>query len=156
MTARAGRLAAEDAVTRETCAIHVLREALQQSPVTREGLRVLGAEDAAGLVTRAFHERGLATDFADVAALADRFSHRDLERLARLHDDDFSAAELLARLEFLDTVPDEAFDGAFDGVDEERIGEIRRFARGWAEDIKLRRVEDGDADYDDPDIPEVD
>ncbi|MFI7616908.1 hypothetical protein ACIBP6_37345 [Nonomuraea terrae] len=151
VTARAGRLTAEDAVTRETCAIHLLREALQRPPVACAGLPVLAAEDAAGLVTRAFHEQGLVADFADVAALAARFSHRDLERLAQLHDDDFSASELLARLEFLDTVPDETY-----GVDEERIGEIRRFARGWVEDIKARRVEDGDADYDDPDIPEVD
>lgn len=152
VTERAGRVSV--AATGRACEIHLVREALQQPPVTRGELRVVGVGDAAGLVTCSFHDRGLVTDAADVAALAGRFSHRDLERLARSHDDDFSTAELLARLEFLDAAPDEAFEAH--GLDERTVAAIRDFARGWVEDIKLRRVEDGDADYDDPDVPEVD
>ncbi|MFG2073574.1 hypothetical protein [Nonomuraea maritima] len=153
---RAGRVSV--AATGRVCEIHLVREALQRPPVTCGELRVVGVEDAAGLVTCSFHERGLVGDAADVAALAGRFSHRDLERLARSHDDAFSTAELLARLEFLDTCLDAAPDEAFEahGLDERTVAAIRDLARAWVEDIKLRRVEDGDADYDDPDVPEVD
>ncbi|WP_281284012.1 hypothetical protein [Nonomuraea deserti] len=41
-------------------------------------------------------------------------------------------------------------------MDPRRIGEIRRFAHAWVEDIRLRRVDDGDADVDDPDLPDID
>ena len=56
------------------------------------------------------------------------------------------------RLEFVDLIADEEFEAY--GVDGERVGEIRGFARAWVEDIGLRRAEEGDIDYDD--VPEPD
>ncbi|MFI9588774.1 hypothetical protein [Nonomuraea sp. NPDC052265] len=91
---------------------------------------------------------------ADAAAAAQEFSFRDLERLAAAHLDDFSPRELLMRLEFVELMSDERFEAH--GLDERHIVDIRAVAREWAEDIKLRRADDGDADYDDPDLPEVD
>lgn len=138
----------------ECCEVTLAREALREPPVTRDGITMAGLSDLAGLRTRDLHERGLAGDVADVAALAGTFSFRRLEQLAAAHLDGFSPHELLMRLEFVELMADESFEAH--GLDEHRIGEIRAFARTWAEDIKLRRADDGDADYDDPDVPEVD
>ncbi|MGI5269655.1 hypothetical protein ACQEUU_10930 [Nonomuraea sp. CA-218870] len=110
--------------------------------------------DAAGARLRAFHDRGLALDVAALAAVADPYSFRDLERLGRLHADDFSTAELLMRLEFVEFIADEEFAAC--GVAPDRSREIRAWAAAWAEDIAMRRVDDGDAEYDVPDLPGVD
>ncbi|MEU8247621.1 hypothetical protein [Nonomuraea sp. NPDC048916] len=114
----------------------------------------IGLDDAVGLRMRALHERGLARDVIDVAAVAHHYSFRDLERLARAHNDVFSPRELAMRLEFVDSIADEEFEAY--GLGGDRVREIRRFAAAWAEDIKLRRAEEGDADYDDPDLPGID
>ncbi|NUP82961.1 MAG: hypothetical protein HOV96_36030 [Nonomuraea sp.] len=159
------RLVVEDATTADRCEITLTRETLREPAAAcgehgvpglpgAAGHKVVGPADLAGLRTRDLHERGLAGDVADVAAMAEVFSFRDLERLAAAHLDGFSPRELLMRLEFVELMADESFEAH--GVDEERIGEIRAFARAWAEDVKLRRADDGDADYDDPDLPEVD
>ncbi|WP_221762030.1 hypothetical protein [Nonomuraea sp. WAC 01424] len=113
-----------------------------------------GPADLIGPMVRDLHERGLPADVADVAAAAQGHSFRELERLAAAHLDGFSPAELLMRLEFVELMTDERFEAL--GLDEPRIAEIRAFAGEWAEDIKLRRADDGDADYDVPDLPEVD
>ncbi len=154
VTPRMGRLMVEDPTTGETCAFDLLREALQERPITCGGLKVLGLEDAIGLKMRAVHERGLARDIIDVAAAAHLYSYRALEQLAVVHNDTFSVHELLSRLEFVDSMADEAFEAY--GLDEERTREIRRFAQGWVEDIKLRRADDGDVDYDADDVPDID
>lgn len=154
VTPRMGRLIVTEPVTGEACEFDLLREALQQPPLTCGELRVLGLEDAIGLKMRALHERSLARDVIDVASVAHLYSFRALEHFAKLHNEEFSLYELVMRLEFVDLIADEDF--AAYGVDEERIKEIRRFAYAWVEDIKLRRVDDGDIDYDDPDVPEVD
>ncbi|MCA2188214.1 hypothetical protein [Nonomuraea cavernae] len=114
----------------------------------------IGLDEAVGLRMRALHERGLAQDFIDVAAVAHHYSFRDLERLARSHNELFSPRELVMRLEFVDSIADEEFEAY--GLDEDRIREVRSFAAAWAEDIKLRRAEEGDIDYDDPDLPDID
>ncbi|MEO3797213.1 hypothetical protein ABGB14_44030 [Nonomuraea sp. B10E15] len=58
------------------------------------------------------------------------------------------------RLERVEGMTVEAFEAY--GVDEARIVEIRQFVQGWVEDLKLRRVDDGDAGHDDPDLPDID
>ncbi|NRQ39661.1 nucleotidyl transferase AbiEii/AbiGii toxin family protein [Nonomuraea sp. NN258] len=153
-TPRTGRLLVEDPATGHGCALHLLREALQRPPVSHEGLPVLDLEDAIGLKLRDLHERSLARDVIDVAAAAHLYSFRQLEHLARLHNDAFSLPELVMRLEFVELMDDEDFSA--DGIGAERIREIRRFAYAWVEDVKWRRADDGDADHDDPDLPALD
>ncbi|MEU0571069.1 hypothetical protein ABZ297_37540 [Nonomuraea sp. NPDC005983] len=148
------RLHVTDPETGQGCDVDVLREALQQPPARCGDLWVVGLEDAVGLGMRALHERCLARDLIDIASVAGLYSRRDLEHLARPHTEDFSPHELAARLEFADQIADEAFEAH--GQAPERIVEIRRFATSWVEDIKLRRADDGDTDYDDPDLPDID
>lgn len=154
VTPRMGRLIITDPVTGQACEFDLLREALQQAPATCGELRVVGLEDAIGLKMRALHERSLARDIIDVASVAHLYSFRQLENFARIHNEEFSLYELVSRLEFVDLIADEEFESY--GVAEERIKEIRRLAYAWVEDIKLRRADDGDADWDDPDVPEID
>lgn len=115
---------------------------------------VASPDDAVGLKMRDLHERGLACDFIDIAAIGDLYSFRELERLARPHTPGFSLAELVMRLEFVDHIDDADF--AAHGVTEDRLHDIRRFAHAWAEDIKLRRGEEGDLDGPDFDLPPID
>ncbi|MCK2221611.1 nucleotidyl transferase AbiEii/AbiGii toxin family protein [Actinomadura sp. ATCC 31491] len=154
VTPRMGRMLVEDPVTGETCEFDLLREALQQRPITCGTIDVLGLDDAVGLKMRAVHERSLARDLIDIAAVAHLYPYRALEQLAAVHHDSFSVHELLMRLEYVELMDDEAFEAY--GLAEERVREIRRFVQGWVEDIKLRRADDGDVDYDADDVPEPD
>jgi hypothetical protein len=154
VTPRVGRLMIEDTVTGEKCALDLLREALQQPPVACGAVPVLSVEDAVGLKMRALHERSYARDIIDVASVAHLYSFRALESLAKPHLDHFSAYELAMRLEFVDLMGSEEFEAY--GLGEEQIRQVRRFAQAWLEDIQLRRADDGDADYDYPDVPEID
>lgn len=151
---RTGRLRVTEPETGRTCTLDLAREALQWPPSTCGDIAVLSLEDAAGLKVRAFHGYGMARDLIDVEAVGDLYSYRELERFARLHDEEFSLPELVMRLEFADHIADADF--AAHGVDEERIRRIRRFAHAWAEDIKLRRRDDGDLDEADFDVPAID
>lgn len=153
-TPLSGRLEVADSYTEESCRIVLLREALQEPASVLEPCPVVGQDDAVGLKVRALHDRGLARDFIDVAAVSELYSFRELERLGAVHDDDFRTEDLLERLETVDALADEGFLGY--GVDEDGLVRIRRFAYAWAEDIKLRRAEDGDTLRDPPDLPELD
>ncbi|MEV7006062.1 nucleotidyl transferase AbiEii/AbiGii toxin family protein [Streptosporangium sp. NPDC051022] len=152
VTPRMGRLVVSDPVTEQSCEFDLLREAFQRQPVIVGDVSVVSLDDAVGLKMRALHERSLARDVIDVASVSHLYGFRDLEHLARLHNEEFSLAELVMRLEFVELIADEDFEAY--GIDEERIGEIRRFAASWVEDIGLRRAEEGDAEYDE--IPEPD
>ncbi|MER7361404.1 hypothetical protein ACI2LC_16625 [Nonomuraea wenchangensis] len=110
--------------------------------------------DELALAMRALHERGHAGDLAEVAAARDLYSFRELESLARRRHETFSVRELADRLEFAEFIADEEFEAC--GLDEEGVRAVRRFAREWLEDIKLRRADDGDVDYDAEDVPGVD
>lgn len=154
VTPRVGRLLVEDTSTGERCPFDVLREALQQSPITWGTLRVLGLGDAVGLKMRALHERSAARDIIDVAAVAHLYSFRALESLAKPHNDYFSPYELAWRLEAVDSIDDKEFEAY--GLGDEQIRQVRRFAQAWLQDIQLRRADDGDAEYDYPDMPDID
>ncbi|WP_144070197.1 hypothetical protein [Nonomuraea indica] len=151
---REAALAVRDEVTGERREVVLRREALQRPAVTLGGLRVIDTDDAVGLALRALHDAGLAGDLAVAARAGRSRTFRELEALARPHHDDFALPELVMRLEFAELMPDEAFQAS--GVDVTEAARVRAFARAWAEDIRLRRSEDGDADYDDPDLPAVD
>ncbi|MEU7898569.1 hypothetical protein AB0B45_37620 [Nonomuraea sp. NPDC049152] len=154
VTERLARMVVRDEVSGERCAVSVLKEALRDRPLALEPYRVVGQDDAVGLKVRALHGRGLPRDFIDVAAAAERYSFRELERLGAAYEEDWLLDDLIQRLESVDLLADEAFMAY--GVDEERLHEIRRFAYAWVEEIKLRRADDGDAEHDDADVPEVD
>lgn len=151
---REAALAVRDEVTGERREVVLRREALQRPAVTLGGLRVIDADDAVGLALRALHDAGLAGDLAVAARAGRSRTFRELEALARPHHDNFALPELVMRLEFAELMPEEAFQAS--GVDGTEAARVRAFARAWAEDIRLRRSEDGDADYDDPDLPAVD
>ncbi|WP_143591003.1 nucleotidyl transferase AbiEii/AbiGii toxin family protein [Thermoactinospora rubra] len=151
---RWGRMLVVEEVSGQECEVDLMREALLDQPLTLDLCQVVGQDDAVGLKVRALQARGLPRDFIDVAAVADLYAFRELERLGRLHDDEWSLDNLLQRLEGVDLLDDDAF--LIYGITEERLHEIRRFAYAWVEDIKLRRAEEGDIEYDAPDIPDVD
>jgi predicted nucleotidyltransferase component of viral defense system len=148
------RLVVIDPISEQSCEFDVMREALQQRPMVCGELWVVALEDAIGLKMGALAGRSVPRDIIDVASVSHLYGFRALESMARLHNDEFQMSELVSRLEYIDFMDDDEF--AAYGLDEQRITEIRRFAQAWVEDIKLRRVEDGDADYESSDIPELD
>ncbi|TDE57637.1 hypothetical protein E1295_07610 [Nonomuraea mesophila] len=152
VTPRTGRLTVEDAG--ESCPVDLMREVFRRPPVRCGIVPVPSVEDTIGLTMRALHDRGHARDIIDVASVAHLYAFRELEGLGRAHDDGFEPYELASRLECAEFIGDDEF--LAHGVDPRRIAEIRGFARAWVEDIKLRRVDDGDADLDDPDLPDID
>lgn len=142
-TPRTGRLTVIAPGGGRAVGLGLLREALQARPLITELGPVVGLDDAVGLKVRALHGRGLPRDVVDVAAAAHRYAYRELERLGALHDDGFSVDELLARLDRVEHHPDEAYEAC--GLAADDIRRVRLFALNWAEDIRLRRVEDGDS-----------
>lgn len=143
VTPRRGRMTVADTISGHAVELDLLREALQDRPLITELCPVVGLDDAIGLKVRALHDRGLSRDFIDVAAVGHLYPYRELERLGALHDEEFSVAELLLRLDSIEYHPDEAYEAY--GLDADDIRRVRLFALNWAEDIRLRRVEDGDA-----------
>ncbi|WP_053174667.1 hypothetical protein [Nonomuraea sp. SBT364] len=108
------------------------------------------SRDGAGELVLMLHDRGLPGDVAAAAALGGRWSFRELEGLARACDAGFSLDELVMRLEYAEFIADDEYAAHGDGP------EIRRFAAAWVAEVKLRRADDGDAEYDVPDTPGVD
>lgn len=141
-TPRMARLTIADPVAQQECEMDLLKEALQQRPVLLDLIPVVALDDAVGLKVRALYSRSVPRDLIDVAAAGQHYSFRDLERLGALHEEEFSIGELAVRLQATDLLADEMFEAY--GLDATRIAEVRRFAFDWLEDIKQRRVEDGD------------
>lgn len=130
--------------TGESCEVDLLKEALQQPAAMLRVGPVVHLDDAIGMKTRALADRGFPRDLIDVAAAADLYGIRDMERLASRQSDEFFVTALATRLEASELMPDRAFEAYGLGADE--IARLRRFAFDWLEDIKQRRVEDGDID----------
>jgi hypothetical protein len=149
-----GRLIVTDKIHDQACEVGLAREALQSRPAFLDLCPVVGLDDAVGLKVRALHGRGLPRDFIDVASVSDLYGFRRLEHLGAVHTEDWSLEDLLQRLDSVELLAEESF--AVYGLNEDRIRGIRRFAHAWAEDIKLRRVEEGDIDFDPSDLPEPD
>ncbi|MGH3711852.1 MAG: nucleotidyl transferase AbiEii/AbiGii toxin family protein [Micromonosporaceae bacterium] len=143
-TPRMARIDISDPLTGQSVPLDLMKEALQQHPLYLELCPVVGLDDAVGLKVRAIHGRSMARDLIDVASVADQYSFRELERLGRIHDEDFSVIELAGRLEAVYLIDDEDFTDY--GLSEAEIATVRRFALDWLEDIKHRRVADGDID----------
>ncbi len=133
VSARATRLTVHDPVTEQTFAVDLLREDLADPAEEVDGTPVVALLDAAGLAMRDLHERGTADDVLNVASVRALYSYRELETLGRAHLDDFAAEELADRLDAAEMMP--------------LPREIRAWALAWAEDIRLRRPEEGDTDW---------
>lgn len=142
-TPRLARLIVTEPVTAQACEIDLLKEALQREPVTICELRVVHFDDAVGLKLRALHERSVARDYIDAAAIGAVLPFAEMERLATLHTENFSTRELVGRLEGVEFIDLDEF--ARYGLDEDAVRDIRRFALTWATEIKRRRAADGDA-----------
>lgn len=121
---------------------HPQRSALAPALRTEHGL-VLSLEDVVGTKVRALADRGLARDLIDVRAATTHWSHAELEELGRRHArDTFDLNELQARLAGTDWIDDTEF--AAHGLNDAAIGDLRRWAQEWADDIAARLQEETD------------
>ncbi|MFF4899246.1 hypothetical protein [Streptomyces sp. NPDC001068] len=134
------RLLVTDAVSEESAEVDLLKEALWHPPV-RTGLGLtLSAEDTVGMRVWALTDRGLPGDLAVVHAAADRWSLPDLEDLGRRHArDTFDLADLQSRLTGTDWMDDRRFTAQ--GLDDQAVLNLRRWAQTWADDIAERLME---------------
>jgi hypothetical protein len=134
-TPRMARLEVSDG--RQSCEVDLLKEAIGP-PVQLEIGPVLTLDDAVGLKMRALHDRAAHRDFIDVHAAATRsgYTYPDLERVAVMHTPHFASADLADRLEAVELRDDRTFYGY--GLDDAKIAEVRRWALGWAADIRVR------------------
>jgi hypothetical protein len=139
-TSRMARLEVSD--SRQSCEVDLLKEAIGP-PVQLEIGPVLGLDDAVGLKMRALHDRAAHRDFIDVHAAATRggYTYADLERVAVVHTPHFASADLADRLEAVELRDDRTFYGY--GLDDAQIAEVRRWALGWAADVRARTCQAG-------------
>ncbi|MEH0577483.1 MULTISPECIES: hypothetical protein [Streptomyces] len=118
------------------------KETFWSPPVPTSYGPALCLQDAVGTKIRALYDRGLAVDLIDARAAAARFTHPDLEELARRHArDDFDLPTFQTRLEGTDHYPDTAFTEY--GLTEPDIAELRAWAQSWSTDIAERLLEEG-------------
>lgn len=112
----------------------------EEPPVT---LPVVALEDAAALSTALLADRGMPRDLIDVHALVGGYREGELIALAGELDADFQPAALADRLETLA----EAADGRFRarGVPAEDVDGLKRWALGWAQDLRLDLLETQEA-----------
>ncbi|WP_327320807.1 hypothetical protein [Streptomyces sp. NBC_01235] len=118
------------------------KETFWSPPVPTSYGPALCLQDAVGTKIRALYDRGLAVDLIDARAASARFTHPDLEELARRHArDDFDLPTLQTRLTGTDHYPDTAFTEY--GLTEPDIAELRAWAQSWSTDIAERLLEEG-------------
>ncbi|MFF8729160.1 hypothetical protein ACF073_22065 [Streptomyces sp. NPDC015171] len=135
-------LTVTDPPTGTTVLLALHKETFWSPPVLTPYGPTLCLEDAVGTKIRALYDRGLAVDLIDARAAAARFSHPDLEELARRHArDTFDLPALRTRLEGTDYYPDHAFTAY--GLTGEEITALRAWAQGWSTEIAERLLEDG-------------
>ncbi|MEG8281123.1 hypothetical protein [Streptomyces sp. AHA2] len=129
-----------DAVTGQECGVSLRKEVLWRPPVPTGLGPALSLEDLAGIRVRDLADHGLARDLVHVHAVSSRWSHPELEELARRHaPDTFDPTDLQARLTGTDWLDDRAF--VAEGVEPEDVAGLRRWAQEWADDIAERLIE---------------
>ncbi|MEV5358628.1 nucleotidyl transferase AbiEii/AbiGii toxin family protein [Streptomyces sp. NPDC052693] len=129
-----------DAATGEECQVGLRKEVLWRPPVPTRLGPALSLDDLAGTLVRDLADRGLARDLVDVHAVSARWSHPELEELARRHaPDTFDPTDLQARLTGTDWLDDRAFTSQ--GLDAGDVAGLRRWAQEWADDIAERLIE---------------
>ena len=135
----------------ERCELDILKEAFAPPPAKTPYGPALPLDAVIGTKVRALASRGLPRDLIDVHAASALHSNGELESLGRQYardGGDYSLAGLATRLEAADWYEDQAF--AEYGVSVEDIADLRRWAQGWADDIRRRLyAENFDFDEDD-------
>lgn len=146
------RFAVTDPETGEERAVQILKETVWRPPVPTGLGPCLAAEDVVGTKVRALAARGFARDFIDVHAASAHWPPAELEEFGRRHawDDAFDLADLRARLDGADWIDDREFTAY--GLAEDRVAELRGWARAWSDDIGERLLEE--APYEDEDRDE--
>jgi hypothetical protein len=143
------RFMVTDPVHGQDCEVDLLKEAFNWPPQDTQWGPVLGLDDVIGTKVRALSNRGYPRDLIDVRAAARIRSHADLESLGRLHArDEFDLEDLAARLDGAQFIEDEDF--AAYGLSGYDIGDLRRWAQAWCDEIRHRLyAENLDFDGDD-------
>ncbi|MFF4532475.1 hypothetical protein ACFY1P_24805 [Streptomyces sp. NPDC001407] len=138
----AARFTVADPKSGEECAVDLRKETLWRPVVPTEYGPVPAVEDVVGLEVRALADLGLARSLVDVRAAAARWSPVELEELGRRHARDaaFDLTDLQARLAGAEWIDDGEFTAQ--GLDEAAVGELRRWAQAWADDIAERLMEE--------------
>ncbi|MEV5902599.1 hypothetical protein [Streptomyces sp. NPDC052127] len=135
-------LAVLDRATDTVLRLALHKETFWSPPVPTPYGPALALPDAVGTKVRALYDRGLAVDLIDARAASVRFTHPDLEELARRHArDDFDLPTLQARLTGTDHYPDTAFTAY--GLTEDQLTDLRAWAQSWSTDIAERLLEEG-------------
>jgi hypothetical protein len=128
----------------EAYAVHVAKEPLSRPPV-RVGLGlsrpvpVVALEDCAAMKVAAVADRATVRDLIDVHDLTAYFAPGELLTMAVHLDEDLQPRSLADRLDKLVEADDAAY--AAQGLDEERIAAVKRWAFDWAQDIRLDLME---------------
>lgn len=150
-----GRIEVHDTATGERCEVDFLKEPLQKAPVPMGRLTVVAMDDLAGMKASALATRAAPRDFIDVRALSEFIPLREIERRARIrNEEEFHVRYLAESLEAIGELAFEEFESL--GLDGDQLRELMLWAQAWADEIKQRRVADGDADEDyEPDIAEA-
>jgi Nucleotidyl transferase AbiEii toxin, Type IV TA system len=141
---RFARVVVSDPHTGEACEVDLTKATLRVSPVVVDSCPVLGFDDAIGLKMRAVHDRGIARDLIDAAALVGQYGFERLEWLCRSHEPDFSLRRLASRLEAAESRDDSEFEDY--GLTLDEVRRVKRFAAEWAQDINLRLLEEEEVD----------
>ncbi|MCX4763530.1 hypothetical protein OG562_21705 [Streptomyces sp. NBC_01275] len=135
-------LTVEDPETQVGLQLALHKETLWSPPALTPYGPALSLQDAVGTKIRALYDRGLAVDLIDARAASARFTHPDLEELARRHArDDFDLPTLQTRLTGTDHYPDTAFTAY--GLAADDITDLRAWAQSWSTDIAERLLEEG-------------
>ncbi|ARZ69196.1 hypothetical protein M1P56_34605 [Streptomyces sp. HU2014] len=144
----AARLVVTDPESGLDRAVDVRKETLWRPAVESAYGPVPAEEDVVGLAVRALADLGLAGSLVDVRAASARWSHVELEELARRHTvgAPFDLTDLQARLARSEWLDDGEF--AAYGLDDGEIQELRRWAQEWVDDIAERLIEE--APFEDP------
>lgn len=153
--AQLGRIEVHDTATGEKCEVDFLKEPLQRAPVSMGRITVVAMDDLAGMKASALATRAAPRDFIDVRAISEFIPLREIERRARIrNDEEFHVRKLAESLEAISELAPDEFEAL--GLDDDQLRELMRWAQAWADEIKQRRAADGDADEDyEPDIEEA-
>jgi predicted nucleotidyltransferase component of viral defense system len=132
------RMMATDPGSGEQCELDVLRESFSRPPETTPYGRVLALDDVIGTKVRALAGRGLPRDLIDIHAASRLRTTTELEALGRRHawEDEFSLEDLKFRLDGADWYDDQAFSEY--GLADQEIGDLRRWAQAWSDDLNRR------------------
>ncbi len=117
-----------------------------QEPVVMEFGPVLNLQDVAGGKVCALASRAYERDFADTAALLERYAPEELISFARRLDPGLEGQDFAEAAQRLDQLPDRAFAGL--GLSRENVAELRERFASWPRRAQARR-EDRAADVSD-------